>query len=93
MGRVYAGILGSISFGVVVARGLIDGDSVAAALYAAPLALFAFATIGYVIGSIADRTIVEAVKAQLHAQLRAEEAPQTAVTTGINPASGAGQPT
>ena len=70
MGRVYAGILGPISFGVVVARSLIDGDSVDTALYAAPLALFAFAAIGYVIGFIAERTIVEAVEAQFHAQLQ-----------------------
>ena len=80
MGRTYAGILGPISVGVVVARCLVQGGSVESALYAAPLALFAFAFIGYIIGSIAERTIVEAIEAKFHAQLRAEEEARTAST-------------
>ena len=87
MGRVYAGILGPISFGVVVARSLVDSDRVDTALYTAPIALFAFAAIGYVIGFIAERTITEGVEARFHAQLRAHESAQNTPGAGMTPAS------
>ena len=92
MGRAYAGVLGSIAFGVVVARSLIDGESAASALYTASLALFAFAAFGYVIGFIADRTIVESVEVRLHAQLRAEGAPQAVAMKGMKAARGTDEP-
>jgi hypothetical protein len=85
MGRTYAGILGPIAFAVVVARCLASRGSVLSALYAAPLALFAFAFIGYIIGNIAERTIVEAIEAKFHAKLRAEEAANTATSRGDTP--------
>ena len=92
MGRRYAGILGLISFGVVVARSLVEGGSVESALRAAPVALLAFAAIGYGIGFIAERTIVEAIEANFHAQLQAEETASIAAIRGMNPASGSDQP-
>ncbi len=92
MGRVYAGILGPLAFGVVVARNLVAGEGAEAALFAAPLALFAFAAIGYVIGWIADKTITEAIEAQFYAQLQAEESAQTATISGMNPESGTDRP-
>ncbi len=87
MGRTYAGILGPIAFGVVVARCLTQGGSAASALDTAPWALFAFAFIGYIIGSIAERTIVEAIEAKFHARLRGEEAALAALETGEHPTS------
>ena len=78
MGRTYAGILGPVAFGVVIARGLLSGD-VDSTLSAAPWALFIFAALGYVIGWIAETTITEAVEARFHAQLQAEE---TAASAG-----------
>jgi hypothetical protein len=87
MGRTYAGILGPIAFGVIVARCLAQGGNVASALCAAPLALFAFAFIGYIIGSIAERTIVEAIEAKFHAQLQAEEGARSATISGNHPVS------
>ncbi len=78
--------------GSVVARSLIEGGSVESALYAAPLALFAFAAIGYIIGSIAERTIVEAIEVKFHAQLRAEEQAHQATTSGDNPVSRSDRP-
>jgi hypothetical protein len=73
MGRTYAGILGPLAFGVTVARGIVDRDDVEATLITAVIALFAFAAIGYMIGFIAERTVVEAIEARFHAQLKAPE--------------------
>ncbi len=74
MGRTYAGILGPISFGTVVARNLIDGGSVESTMITASLALFAFAAIGYVVGVLAERIIVEAITTRFRAGYRAQEA-------------------
>ena len=61
MGRTYAGILGPISFGTVIASNLIDGGSIESAMIFGSLALFAFAAIGYVVGVVAERIVVEAI--------------------------------
>ncbi|MFO7906720.1 MAG: hypothetical protein ACQESR_15260 [Planctomycetota bacterium] len=92
MGRAYAGILGPVAFGVVVTRSLLEGGNVESALRAAPLALFAFAAIGYAIGLIAEKTIVGAVETEFHAKLQAEETAETGATTGTNNTGGADQP-
>ena len=42
---------------------------------AALAALFAFAALGYVLGRMAENTIVEAVESSFHARLRARTAP------------------
>ncbi len=68
MGRNYAGILGSISFGTVIARGLLDRGNVESALLTAGGAMFAFAAIGYVVGQLAERIVVEAIRAQFDAR-------------------------
>ena len=90
MGRSYAGILGPIAFGVVVARSLFNGDSVESALGTAPAALCLFAALGYVIGLAAEKTVVEAVETEFHAKLQAEGTADTAATTETNTTSGAG---
>ena len=74
MGRVYAGILGLLAFGTVIARSLLHGGNVESALFTASWTLFAFAALGYIIGSIAERTIVEAIEIKFHAQWQALEA-------------------
>ena len=90
MGRSYAGILGPIAFGVVIARSLFHGGSVETALGTAPLALCLFAAIGYVIGLTAEKTVVGAVETEFHAKLQAEGTADTAATTETNTISGAG---
>jgi hypothetical protein len=75
MGRAYAGILGPLSFGTVIARNLIDGGSVESAMIFASLALFAFAALGFVIGVIAERIVVEAITTRFQTAYRAHEAP------------------
>ncbi len=64
MGRTYAGILGPLSFVTVIARSMVDGGSAESALIAAALALFVFAGIGYIVGSIAERAVMEAIQTQ-----------------------------
>lgn len=73
MGRAYAGILGPLSFGTIIARGLLDGGNVESALMLASLALFAFAAVGYVVGITAERIVAEAIEARFQAQRRADE--------------------
>ena len=92
MGRMYAGILGPLAFVMIVARSLIEGGSAEAALHAAPLALFAFAAIGYIIGSIAERTIVESIETRFHAQWQAEELARQGATSGNDPVSRSDSP-
>jgi hypothetical protein len=73
MGRAYAGIFGLLAFGTVIARSLVRGGNMDTALITASWTLFVFAILGYIIGSIAERTIVEAVEITFHAQFRAVE--------------------
>ena len=74
MGRTYAGILGLLAFGTVIARCLVRGGNVESALWTASWTLFAFAALGYIIGSIAERTIVEAIEIKFHTQWQAVDA-------------------
>jgi hypothetical protein len=82
MGRIYAGILGPLAFSTVIARNLLRGGNVASAVVTASLTLFAFAAIGYIIGSVAERTIVEAIGNKFHEQWQANDtATHSAVST------------
>ena len=73
MGRSYAGVLGSISFLIVIARTLIDGGHAGSAIISATIALFTFAAIGYVIGTVAEQTVVEAVQMRFRRQWQMTE--------------------
>jgi len=85
MGRTYAGILGLLAFGTVIARCLLRGGNVDAAWVTASWTLFAFAALGYIIGTIAERTIVEAVEMKFHAQWQAlEAAPHSASSLDVS---------
>lgn len=65
MGRAYAGILGPLAVVTVVARCLVHGGETGAAVGTASLLLFVFSALGYIIGSVAERTVVEALGNQL----------------------------
>ena len=85
MGRIYAGILGLLAFTTVIARNITRGGQVESAVMTASLMLFAFAAIGYIIGSIAERTVVEAIGNQFHAQWQAREsATHSAISTAAS---------
>ena len=64
MGRNYAGVLGLLAFGLILARGLLLGSDAEACLAAACGGLFGFAAVGLVAGTLADRFMNEAVKAK-----------------------------
>ena len=80
MGRTYAGILGLLAFATVIARSLVRGGDLASSLLTASGALFAFAALGYIIGTIAERTIVEAIEFRFHAEWQAVESAQPTAT-------------
>ena len=74
MSRTYAGVLGPVAFCTVVARGLIAGGEFESTMLLASISLFAFAAIGFVVGSIAETTILHSVIARCNAELEALEA-------------------
>jgi hypothetical protein len=79
MGRVYAGILGPLACATFIARSLLRGGEVGQAVGMASLVLFSFAALGYIIGSVAERTIVEAIgnEFQVHWATRDSAASQS----------------
>lgn len=64
MGRAYAGILGSLACGIVVARGLLSDAGTEGALLAASLALAVFGALGYLAGQAADLIVRDSVQSQ-----------------------------
>lgn len=77
MGRTYAGVLGLLAFGLILARGLLKGSDAEACLAAACGGLFGFAAVGLVAGTLADRFTSEAVKAKFEAALNSLDADKT----------------
>ncbi len=74
MGRSYAGVLGLLAFGTVLARGLGRTASVNATLWQASLALFAFALVGLITGAIANRIVEESVRSSVAAEAATQQA-------------------
>ena len=74
MGRAYAGTLGSLAFACVVARGVVAGSGVEGILATASAALFVFATIGYLVGQLAEFLVNESVRLQFQAAMAAWDA-------------------
>ena len=69
MGRIYAGILGPLALAVVVVRSLRHGGNAESTLMVAALCLLGFAAIGYVIGTLAQWTIDDSVRARVEMEL------------------------
>ena len=69
MGRVYAGVLGPLAMAVVICRGVIGSGGVQNTLSLATIYLAIFSTVGAFIGTIAQSTIDESVRAKLQQQL------------------------
>jgi hypothetical protein len=72
MGREFAGILGLVAFCTTVLRGTIAGTA-DNALLTATVHLFAFAAAGWILGTIAQHTIDQSVRARFAAELQAAE--------------------
>ena len=74
VGRSYAGVLGLLAFGTVLARGLGRMAGVNATLWQASMALFVFALVGLIVGAIANRIVEESVRSSVAAEAAALQA-------------------
>ena len=74
MGRAYAGTLGPLACGVILARGLVHGGGFEATILSACGGLFLFAGIGYVAGRLAELVIRDSVRTQFQTALATYEA-------------------
>jgi hypothetical protein len=70
MGRVYAGVLGSLAMTVVICRGWLGSGGIEGTLGLAVLYLAIFSVVGALIGHLAQATIDESVRAKLEQQLQ-----------------------
>ena len=73
MGRIYAGVLGLLAFLTILARGLIEGVSSGNLMLGAIAALPVFAAIGWLAGSLAQRTVDEAVQRRFDDEVAAAQ--------------------
>lgn len=62
MARSYAGVLGTLACGMILARGLITGSGLETTIATACLALFGFAALGWIAGRLAERFVQESVR-------------------------------
>lgn len=69
MGRAYAGILGPLAMAVVICRGVMGSGGVQSTLSLATIYLAIFSVVGALVGTIAQATIDESVRAKLQQQL------------------------
>jgi MFS-type transporter involved in bile tolerance (Atg22 family) len=69
MSRVYAGILGTLAMAVVLCRGAMNFSGAEATLTMAAISLVIFATLGAILGHIAQSTVDESVRSRLEQQL------------------------
>jgi hypothetical protein len=67
VGATYAGILGPLAFGTVVARGLAHGSAPEGTLWLATQCLAVFGTLGYLIGALAGWIVWDAVRSGIMA--------------------------
>jgi hypothetical protein len=76
MGRAYAGVLGLLACGIILARSLVTGGGADSTLLAASGGLFVFAAIGYLAGQTAELLVRDSVRSQFQAALTAWEQQQ-----------------
>ncbi len=74
MGRIYAGVLGTLAMVVVLCRGVMGAGGVEGTLTMATLSMIAFAIIGSFLGYIAEATIEESVRFKIEQELAAHTA-------------------
>lgn len=73
MGRAYAGVLGSLACGMILARGVIACGGLESTIASACLALFGFAALGWIAGQLAERFTQESVRMRFQAALASLE--------------------
>lgn len=85
MGRSYAGILGPLAFLTEILHGLSHGGGSNSTIASAIVALFAFATIGFVLGELAAWIVDDSVRSRLAAELAAAKPSATAAKPVVTP--------
>lgn len=77
MGRAYAGILGYLAASLTLLRGVTAGGGVEGTLQTAIAALAVFTVVGWVLGTLAQATVDQAVGQRLQSQLAAARSPDS----------------
>jgi hypothetical protein len=93
MGRIYAGVLGSVAFATVLARSLIHVGGVESSLWQAVICLLLFSLIGGALGRLAEWIVDDSVRARLAGELAAaaERAKQTTANSNTKKAAVGGK--
>lgn len=78
MGRAYAGVLGSLAFATVLARGIVHHAGLEATVVQAVGMMLAFAIVGGIVGRVAENVVEESVRAKMAEQLAARVAESSA---------------
>jgi hypothetical protein len=68
VGRSYAGVLGTIAFTTVLLRGMASGAVVETTLASAVISLVVFTLLGYFVGRLAGRIVLDSVRASMAAE-------------------------
>lgn len=76
MGRAYAGVLGYLAAALTLARGVWSGGGVEGTLLTMLAILPLFAAIGFVVGTIAQTTVDQAIREKLERELAATHSPE-----------------
>jgi len=69
MGRNYAGILGFLAFATVIARGVMGGLDTVSTMALAVGCLFVFTIVGWIVGAVAEQTIMESVRYRFRVEM------------------------
>jgi len=69
MGRIYAGVLGTLAFVTVLARSLVQTGGVESSIWQAIVCLLLFALIGGALGQLAGWIVDDSVRARLAAEM------------------------
>ena len=76
MAKAYAGVLGPLACGMILARGLLTGGSLESTIATACAAMFGFAAVGWIAGNLAQRFVEESVRSRFQAMLQSASGQQ-----------------
>jgi hypothetical protein len=76
MGRAYAGVLGYLAAVLTLARGVWSGGGLEGTLLTMLAVMPLFAAIGFVVGTIAQTTVDQAMREKLEVELAASHPPE-----------------
>lgn len=88
VGGRYAGVLGPLACATVLVRGTLHQAGPEATLRTAWLALWAFASLGFVVGQLAEWMVTEGVESRFAAEWNASRADRPAATHPARPQGG-----